>query len=415
MVTGRRVVVTGLGAVTPIGNDIPTFWENLNAGTNGIARIASFDASDLPVQIAAEVKGFAPEKRLDPRLAKRADRFTQFALCAAAEAIADAALDFSKEDRSRIGVIVGSGMGGVQTWEAQHAQFLERGPRRVSPLLIPMMIPDMASGQISITYDLRGPNFCTVSACASGAHATGEAFRHILHGDCDVMITGGSEAAVTKFTVAAFANMGALSKRNEEPARASRPFDRDRDGFVIAEGCAIYILEELGHAVRRGAPIYCELAGYGATADASHITAPDPEARGAIDVMRQAITEAGLTPSDIDYINAHGTSTPLNDASEVKAINDLFGEHAARLVVNSTKSMIGHGLGSAGAMEFVATALAVKHGRVHATLNHEHPDEGVTLDFVKDRARDVKIRAALSNSFGFGGHNCCLCVKAWEQ
>ncbi|MEO0081584.1 MAG: beta-ketoacyl-ACP synthase II [candidate division WOR-3 bacterium] len=413
--TGRRVVVTGLGAVTPIGNDIPTFWENLNAGTNGIARIASFDASDLPVQIAAEVKGFAPEKRLDPRLAKRADRFTQFALCAAAEAIADAALDFSKEDRSRIGVIVGSGMGGVQTWEAQHAQFLERGPRRVSPLLIPMMIPDMASGQISITYDLRGPNFCTVSACASGAHATGEAFRHILHGDCDVMITGGSEAAVTKFTVAAFANMGALSKRNEEPARASRPFDRDRDGFVIAEGCAIYILEELGHAVRRGAPIYCELAGYGATADASHITAPDPEARGAIDVMRQAITEAGLTPSDIDYINAHGTSTPLNDASEVKAINDLFGEHAARLVVNSTKSMIGHGLGSAGAMEFVATALAVKHGRVHATLNHEHPDEGVTLDFVKDRARDVKIRAALSNSFGFGGHNCCLCVKAWEQ
>jgi len=385
------------------------------AGRSGIARLAAFDTADLSVQIGAEVKGFVPEERLDPKVAKRADRFTQFALSAAAEAIADAGLDFEKEDRSRVGAIVGSGMGGVQTWENQHAQFCEKGPRRVSPLLIPMMIPDMAAGQISITYNLRGPNFATVSACASGAHATGEAFRHILHGDCDVMITGGSEAAVTRFTVAAFANMGALSKRNDEPLRASRPFDRDRDGFVIAEGCAIYILEEMEHALRRGAKVYCELAGYGATADANHITAPDPEARGAIDVMRQAIAEAGLKPPDIDYINAHGTSTPLNDASEVKAINDLFREHAAKLAVNSTKSMVGHGLGSAGAMEFVATALAVKHGRVHATLNHENPDEGVALDFVKGAARDLAIRAALSNSFGFGGHNCSLCFKAWNQ
>lgn len=409
------MVVTGLGAVTPVGNDVATFWESLLAGRTGIARIASFDPSDLPVQIGAEVKGFVAEERLDPKLAKRTDRFTQFALCAATEAIRDAALDFDREDRSRVGVIIGSGMGGVQTWESQHAQFLEKGPRRVSPLLIPMMIPDMASGQISINYGLRGPNFCTVSACASGAHATGEAFRHIKQGDCDIVIAGGSEAAITSFTVAAFANMGALSKRNEAPEKASRPFDRDRDGFVIAEGCGVYILEELEHARRRGAKIYCELAGYGATADASHITAPDPEARGAIEVMRQAMAEAGLTPADIDYINAHGTSTPLNDASEVKAIYEVFGEHANRLVVNSTKSMIGHGLGSAGAMEFVATVLSVKHGRVHATVNHEQPDEGVTLDFVKGEARTVPIRAALSNSFGFGGHNCCLCVKAYEE
>jgi len=407
----RRVVATGLGVVTPIGNDVPSYWESLMAGRSGIARLAAFDTADLSVQIGAEVKGFVPEERLDPKVAKRADRFTQFALSAAAEAIADAGLDFEKEDRSRVGAIVGSGMGGVQTWENQHAQFCEKGPRRVSPLLIPMMIPDMAAGQISITYNLRGPNFATVSACASGAHATGEAFRHILHGDCDVMITGGSEAAVTRFTVAAFANMGALSKRNDEPLRASRPFDRDRDGFVIAEGCAIYILEEMEHALRRGAKVYCELAGYGATADANHITAPDPEARGAIDVMRQAISEAGLAPEEVDYINAHGTSTPLNDASEVKAIGDLFGPHAKKLAINSTKSMVGHGLGSAGAMEFAAMALSVKHGRVHATLNHDNPDDGVDLDFVKDGPRELAIRAALSNSFGFGGHNCCLCVR----
>lgn len=413
--SGRRVVVTGLGAVTPVGNDVASYWQSLLSGNTGIARLSAFDPADLPVQIGAEVKGFVAEERLDPKVAKRADRFTQFALCAADEAVRDAGLDFEQEDKSRVGVIVGSGMGGVQTWESQHAQFIEKGPRRVSPLLIPMMIPDMASGQISITYGLRGPNFCTVSACASGAHAMGEAFRHIKYGDCDIVITGGAEAAITKFTVAAFANMGALSKRNDAPDKASRPFDRDRDGFVIAEGCGVCILEELEHARRRGARIYCEMAGYGATADANHITAPDPEARGAIDVMRQAIAEAGLAPDDIDYINAHGTSTPLNDASEVKAICDLFGAHAAKLVVNSTKSMIGHGLGSAGAMEFVAMVLSVKHGKVHATVNHENPDEGVTLDFVKAAARETRIRAALSNSFGFGGHNCCLCVKAWCQ
>uniref|UniRef100_A0A7C4GA41 3-oxoacyl-[acyl-carrier-protein] synthase 2 n=1 Tax=candidate division WOR-3 bacterium TaxID=2052148 RepID=A0A7C4GA41_UNCW3 len=407
----RRVVVTGLGAVTPIGNNVPEFWQGLLEGRNGIARIQAFDPSDLSVQIGAEVKGFVAEERIDPKLTRRADRFTQFALCAAAEAVRDAGLDFTKEDPTRAGAVIGSGMGGVQTWEQQHAQFVEKGPRRVSPLLIPMMIPDMAAGQISIVYGLRGPNYATVSACASGAHAAGAAFQHIVQGDADIIISGGAEAAVTRFTVAAFANMGALSKRNEEPARASRPFDRDRDGFVIAEGCGVYVLEELEHARRRGARIYCELAGFGATGDGYHITAPDPEGKGAAEVMRTAILNAGLAPNDIDYINAHGTSTPLNDATEVRAITDLFGEHARRLVVNSTKSMIGHGLGAAGAMEFVATALAVYHGKVHRTLNHETPDDGVDLDFVKDGPRPVAIRAALSNSFGFGGHNCCLCVK----
>lgn len=409
----RRVVVTGLGVVTPLGNDVKTYWNNLLAGISGVKRISAFDASDLAVQIAAEVKNFNPLERLDAKLVKRADRFTQFALWAAAEAINDAGLKLEQEDADRVGVIVGSGMGGIATWEQQHELFLSRGPRPVSPLLIPMMIPDMASGQISIVYGLRGPNYCAVSACASGAHATGVAFRHIQNGDAEVMITGGSEAPITKFTIAAFANMGALSKRNDNPEAASRPFDRQRDGFVIAEGCGIYVLEELEHALKRGARIYCELAGYGATADGYHITAPDPEAIGAALAMRRALEDAGLRPEEIDYINAHGTSTPLNDAAEVKAIEMVFGTHSRQLAINSTKSMIGHGLGAAGAMEFVAAVLSISEGRLHRTLNFEAPDEGVELDFVKDGPREMKVRAALSNSFGFGGHNCCLCLKAW--
>jgi len=411
----RRVVVTGLGAITPLGNDVNTYWQNLLAGKSGVTRINAFDPSDLAVQIGAEVKSFNPLDRLDTKLAKRADRFTQFALWAVIEALKDSGLDISQEDRERIGVVVGSGMGGIATWEQQHEIFLTRGPRPVSPLLIPMMIPDMAAGQISIVYGLRGPNYCSVSACASGAHATGVAFRHIQSGDADVMITGGSEAPITKFTVAAFANMGALSKRNAEPEKASRPFDRQRDGFVIAEGCAIYILEELEHARKRGAKIYCELVGYGATADGYHITAPDPEALGAALAMKRALADAGLEPADIDYINAHGTSTPLNDAAEVKAINMVFGEHSQRLAINSTKSMIGHGLGAAGAMEFVVTVLSLYEGKLHPTINFEEPDEGVTLDFVKGGTRTQKLRAALSNSFGFGGHNCSLCLKAWME
>ncbi|MGQ9707429.1 MAG: beta-ketoacyl-ACP synthase II [bacterium] len=410
----RRVVVTGLGAVTPLGNDVATYWQNLLKGKSGVARITAFDPSDLSVQIGAEVKSFDPLDRLEAKLAKRADRFTQFALWAAAEALNDAGLDLSKEDRDRVGVVVGSGMGGIATWEQQHEIFLKRGPRPVSPLLIPMMIPDMASGQIAIVYNLRGPNYCAVSACASGAHATGVALRHIQTGEADIMITGGSEAPITKFTVAAFANMGALSERNSEPEQASRPFDRQRDGFVIAEGGAIYVLEELGHAIRRGAKIYCELAGYGATADGYHITAPDPAALGAALAMRRALADAACAPEDVEYINAHGTSTPLNDAAEVKAIKDVFGAHSQRLIINSTKSMIGHGLGAAGAMEFITTALTIKNGYVHQTLNLNEPDEGVNLDFVREGPRAAKVELALSNSFGFGGHNCSLCIKSFE-
>ncbi len=410
----RRVVVTGMGVVTPVGNDVPTFWQSLLAGKTGVARLASFDTADLEVLIGAEVKGFEPTQRLDAKLVKRTDRFTQYALWAADEAVRDSKIDFEKEDRSRVGVITGCGMGGIQTWEVQHIQFLQKGPRRVSPLLVPMMIPDMGCGQIAINYGLRGPNYDTTSACASAAHAIGSAFRHIMHGDADVMVAGGGEAAITRFTVAAFCNMGALSKRNAEPERASRPYDKDRDGFVMGEGAGIFVIEELEHARRRGAPIHCELAGYGATADAYHITAPDPDALGAIAVMREAIAEAGLRPEDIDYINGHGTSTPLNDASEVKALYAVFGDHAGKLAINSTKSMIGHGLGAAGAMELAAMALQVKHQRVHPTVNHEVPDDGVELDFVKGAARDCRIRVALSNSFGFGGHNACLLVKAWS-
>jgi 3-oxoacyl-[acyl-carrier-protein] synthase II len=410
----RRVVITGLGAVTPVGNDMASTWDSLVSGRSGIGPISLFSTDDLPVRIAAEVKDFDPTVRIDPKLAKRTDRFTHYALCATQEAVEDAGLDFDKEDRSRVGVIIGSGMGGIQTWESQHAQFIERGPKRVSPLVIPMMIPDMAAGMVSIVYSLRGPNFCTTSACASGAHGVGESFRHIGHGDAEVMIAGGAEAAVTKFTVAAFANMGALSKRNDEPAKASRPFDRDRDGFVIAEGCGMCVLEELGHAKARGAKIYGELVGYGATGDGYHITAPDPEGRGAKTVMRLALEEAGLKPEDIDYINAHGTSTPLNDATEVKAIVEVFGDHARKLAINSTKSVIGHGLGSAGAMEFVTTVKALEQDKVHATLNFENPDEGVDLDFVPGGPRDLDIRAAVSNSFGFGGHNTCLCIRKYE-
>jgi len=410
----RRVVVTGMGVVTPVGNDVPTFWQSLLAGKTGVARLTAFDIADLEVQIGAEVKGFDPTQRLDAKLVKRTDRFTQYALWAADEAVRDSKIDFEKEDRSRVGVITGCGMGGIQTWEAQHVQFMQKGPRRVSPLLVPMMIPDMGCGQIAINYGLRGPNYDTTSACASAAHAIGSAFRHIMHGDADVMVAGGTEAAITRFTIAAFCNMGALSKRNAEPERASRPYDRDRDGFVMGEGAGIFVLEELEHARQRSAPVHCELAGYGATADAHHITAPDPDALGAMAVMRAAIAEAGLRPEDIDYVNGHGTSTPLNDASEVKAILDVFGAHAAKLAINSTKSMIGHGLGAAGAMELAAMALQVKHQRVHPTVNHEAPDDGVALDFVKGAARDCRIRAALSNSFGFGGHNACLLIKAWS-
>jgi 3-oxoacyl-[acyl-carrier-protein] synthase II len=422
----RRVAVTGLGAITALGHDVPSLWQGLLDGRSGIARITRFDTSRLPVQIAGEVKNFDPSQRLDPKLARRTDPFAQYALWSTVEAVADAKLDFAKEESNRCGAVVGSGMGGVQIWEAEYAKFRDKGPARISPFLVPMMIPDIAAGQIAIQYRLRGPNFSTVSACASGAHAIGEAFRLIRHDVADVMVTGGSEAAITEFCMGGFANMQALSRSNDAPEKASRPFDKDRNGFVMAEGAGILILEELEHARKRGARVYAEIVGYGATGDGYHITAPDPGGAGAFEAMRLAIAEAGIGVNEVDYINAHGTSTDLNDLTETQAIKRLFGDHAANvgtggaagnarshLVVNSTKSMIGHTLGAAGAIEFLVTCLSVQHQKVHRTLNLEHPDTEMTLDYVPEGTRALAIRYALSNSFGFGGHNCCLLAKKY--
>ena len=410
----RRVVVTGLGVVTCLGNDVSTFWENLLAGKSGIGRITKFDPSNISVQIAGEVKNFNPSQKFDPKLIKRTDIFTQYALWSSVDAVKDAGLDFTNMDKYSVGVIIGSGMGGIETWEKQHEVFLTKGPARISPLLIPMMIPNMAAGQVSIYYGLKGPNYCTTSACASGAHAIGAAYRHISFGDADVIIAGGTEAPITAYTVASFANMGASSKRNDAPEKASRPFDKDRNGFVIAEGCGMVILEELEHAQKRNAKIYGEIGGYGLTGDGYHITAPAPEGEGAFESMRRSIEEAGITKEEIDFINAHGTSTDLNDLTETQAIKKLFGDHASKLWVNSSKSMIGHSLGAAGAIEFVVTCLSVYHGKVHPTINLENPDEEMTLDYVREGAREKKIRAAISNSFGFGGHNTSLLIKAFK-
>jgi len=409
----RRVVVTGLGAISALGNDVATLWQGLLAGRSGISRITKFDPSRLPVQIAGEVKDFDPNSRIDPKAARRMDLFCQYALWCAVEAVQDAKIDFATENVNRCGAIVGSGMGGIHTWETEFTKYMEKGPSRISPLMIPMMIPDMAAGQIAIQYKLRGPNFATVSACASGAHAIGESYRLIKYGAADVIVTGGSEAAISEYTVGGFANMQALSRRNEEPEKASRPFDKDRNGFVMSEGAGIFVLEELEHATKRGARIYAEIAGYGATGDGYHITAPAPEGEGAYEAMRVAVEDSGVGFDGVDYINAHGTSTDLNDLTETQAIKRLFGAHAQKLVVNSSKSMIGHTLGAAGALEFVVTCLSVHHQKVHRTLNLDNPDTEMTLDYVREGARDMRIRSALSNSFGFGGHNCCLLAKRY--
>lgn len=410
----RRVVVTGVGLLTSLGHDVSATWEKLLAGENGIRRIRSFDPSGLDAQIAAEVLDFDPVKRIDFKQARRMDRFTQFALWTAKEAVHDSGIEFGKENPERCGVIVGVGMGGILIWEAEHEKFLKRGPKRVSPFLIPMMIPDMASGFISIEYGIRGPNFCTVSACASGAHALGESFELIKQNKAEVMITGGTEAAITAFSVAGFTNMRAISRRNDEPERASRPFDADRDGFVIAEGAGILVLEELEHARKRSAKIYAELAGYGLSGDAFHMTAPDPEGKGPQLAMRMALEEAELNLQDVDYINAHGTSTELNDRMETRAIRSVLGNHADKLWVSSSKSMIGHLLGGAGGAEAVITALTVKEDKVHPTRNLERPGEGCDLDYVPKQAREKEIKVALSNSFGFGGHNVTLAFKKFE-
>jgi 3-oxoacyl-[acyl-carrier-protein] synthase II len=410
-----RVVITGLGAVTPLGNDVPTLWEGLLAGRSGAGPITLFDPSQLEVKIAAEVKDFDPVALFDRRQARRNDRFTLFALEATRQAVTDAGLAFEEGDGQGVGVFIGSAIGGILTLLENHDVFLKSGPRRVSPFMVPMMMPNAASATVAITYGLRGSNLCVASACATGSHAIGEAAEVIRRGNAEVMISGGSDAVIAALALSAFKNMGAVSSRNDEPERASRPFDAERDGFVMGEGAAVLILESLEHARQRDARIYCELVGYGSTADAWHITAPEETGQGAAGAMEQALHSAGLAPEEVDYINAHGTSTLLNDPIETRAIRTVFGPHADRLMVSSTKSMVGHLMGAAGAVEAVACAKSLETGWVHPTINYEHPDPECDLDYVPNEARRLEPRVALSNSFGFGGHNGCLAFRRWEE
>ena len=412
----RRVVVTGVGAITPVGNDVATTWRALVEGKSGAAPITKFDASTFPVRFACEVKGFDPSAYMERKEAKRADPFTQYAVACAVQAMQDAGLaDGAKYDPNRTGVIMGSGIGGLKTFEEQHDVYRERGPTKVSAFFIPMFISDIAAGIVSMRFNAKGPNYATVSACATSAHPLGDAYRTIQHGDADVMITGGSEATVTPMAIGGFANMKALSERNESPETASRPFDATRDGFVMGEGGAALILEELEHAKRRGARIYGEVVGFGATGDAYHLTAPAPDGEGAQRAMRRAMEDAGLDLADVQYINAHGTSTPANDLNETKAIKAVFGEYAADLNVSSTKSCTGHMLGAAGAIECIVSILAVKECTVPPTINYENPDPELDLNYTPNRAVRREIGAALSNSFGFGGHNVTLAVRRYEE
>ncbi len=411
----RRVVITGLGAVTPLGDDVPSFWAGLVAGKSGVGPTTLFDASNLPVRITAEVKGFDPVALLDHREAKRTDRFAQFTLVAADQAITDAGLTFDQNgDNRHVGIIIGTGIGGICTLLASVEVLRERGPRRVSALMVPMMMPNAGAGQIAIRYGIHGPALSLASACATGTNAIGEATQHIRWGTAEVMICGGGESVMHPIAQAAFANMGAVSLRNDEPERASRPFDADRDGFVMGEGAGVLILESLEHARERGARIYAEVVGYGASSDAFHITAPDEDGAGAALSMDAALRDAGLPPEEIDYINAHGTSTPLNDRTETRGIHTVFGAHAYKVPVNSTKSMIGHLMGAAGAVEAIACVKSLETGVIHPTINYETPDPDCDLDYVPNKARETHPRTALSNSFGFGGHNATLIFRAWE-
>lgn len=410
----RRVVITGIGAVTPVGKDAPSTWESICAGRHGITKIDRFDTEDLGVSVAALVKDFDPSSILDRKEQRRTDPYCQYALYAADEALRDCGSNLKDLDPYRVGVIIGSGIGGMQTFEENHQKFLEKGPGRVSVFFIPMMISNMAAGNISIRTGFKGANFAPVTACASSAHAVGEAFRLIKNGYLDACVAGGAEATVTKFAMAGFNNMGALS-RSTDPDRASIPFDKERDGFVMGEGAGILILEELEHARARGARIYAEVAGYGATGDAHHITSPAPDGEAAAKAMELAYTEAGLTPADIDYINAHGTSTPVNERYETIAIRKALGDAARTVAVSSTKSMTGHMLGAAGAVEAMLTALALRDGILPPTVGYKVPDEECDLDVVPNTARKQDIRAALSNSLGFGGHNAALCLKKYAD
>jgi 3-oxoacyl-[acyl-carrier-protein] synthase II len=407
-----KIVITGLGAITPLGNDVETFWSNLIAGKSGVGPITRFDAAGYSTRIAAEVRDYDPTTYMDRKEAKRNDRFVQLAIGAAHQAVKHAGLDIAALDADRVGVIVGSGIGGIDTFETQHRNLLEKGPDRVSPFFIPMMISNMASGQVSIALGAKGPNFTTVSACTSSANALGEALRALQHDDADVVIAGGTEATVTPMAIAGFCSMKAMSTRNDEPERASRPFDAERDGFVMGEGSAFLVLERAEFAAQRGAPILCELAGYGASADAYHITSPTPDGDGAVRSMRRALKDAGMAPEDVQYINAHGTSTPYNDRTETVAVKRLMGDHARNVMLGSTKSMTGHLLGAAGALEALITTLVLTRGIVPPTINYENLDPECDLDCVPNKARTVHVTAALSNSMGFGGHNGTLALRA---
>ena len=410
----RRVVITGAGAVTPIGNDVETMWNSLVAGKHGISLVDRFDTSDIDVSVAALVKDFDPLTVFEKKELRRNDPYCQFAVYAALQALENCGSDLKDLDPYRVGVIVGSGIGGMTTFEEEHSKFLEKGPKRVSVFFIPMMISNMAAGNISIRTGFKGVNFAPVTACATSSHAVGEAFRQIKHGYLDACVAGGAEAAVTKFAMAGFNNMGALSK-SSDPDRASIPFDKERDGFVMGEGAGMLILEELEHAKARGAKIYAEIVGYGATGDAYHITSPSPTGEAAAKAMELAFTEGGFTAADVDYINAHGTSTPINERYETIAVKKALGEHAKDVPVSSTKSMTGHLLGAAGAVEAIITALALKEGIIPPTVGYKVPDEECDLDCVPGEARKADIKVALSNSLGFGGHNATLCLKKYED
>jgi 3-oxoacyl-[acyl-carrier-protein] synthase II len=408
----RRVVVTGLGAITPLGCSVQAFWDGLVAGRSGVRPVTKFDASEYPSRIAADVAEFDPAAFLDPRESRRMDKFVQYGAAAAKMAVEDSGLEVTEANAERVGVIVGSGIGGIATWEEQHTTLLQRGPRRVSPVFIPMLICNMVSGTVSIMLGAKGPNLTIVTACATGCHSIGEASKIIQRGDADVMIAGGAEASVTPTSLAGFGAAKALSTRNDEPERASRPFDAERDGFVVGEGAGVVVLEEFEHARARNARVYAELAGYGLSADAYHITQPAPDGEGAARSMLGAIRDARMPIDAVDHINAHGTSTEIGDVAETVAIKRVFGDRAYKIPVTANKSMVGHLLGAAGGVEFIATVLTVVHGLIPPTVNLEHPDPQCDLDYVPGSARETAVKAALCNSFGFGGHNATLLVRA---
>lgn len=412
-----KVVVTGMGAVSPVGNTLQDYWNGLLSGKSGSAPITKFDATEYKTQFACEVKDYEPTLHINAKETQRMDLFTQYALSSASMAVEDAKINFDNLDRNRIGVIIGSGIGGMWTYHQQQQNLYDRDgkPDRISPFFVPMLISDIAAGHVAIRWGLKGPNYATVSACATSSHSIADALMIIQRGDADMMVVGGSEAVVCPMGVGGFNAMKALSTRNDDPTTASRPFDKDRDGFVIGEGAGVLILETLEHALNRGAEIYCEIAGIGLTDDAFHITQPAPGGEGAVRSMSLCIQDAGLLPQDIDYINAHGTSTPFNDRNETAAIKTVFGDHAYKLIVSSTKSMTGHLLGAAGAIEAIATVMAIKNSKIPPTINYNTPDPDCDLNYAPNKFVEREIKAAISNTFGFGGHNASLCFKAYEQ